>query len=210
MSWKSREVMAGESCVVGLVLCDDNPLRDRLDETIIEAYGNGDYVVTHRRSRFLAEQGDASAQVFLGALFQDGWGTARDYNEAVRWYRSASELGHPVAQLLLANRYQFGEGGLRKDYDKAWELFYKAADQNYATAYYALAAMSYLSSRENYIEAYKWAMLAAARLKQSGHKDFMVSMIESLESDLSSEEIAEAERMISEWKPKKDLSLHVE
>ena len=209
MSSKSGEVMAGESIVVGLVLCDDNPLRDKLDETIIEAYGNGDCVTAHRRSRLLAEQGDASAQVFLGALFQDGWGTARDYDEAVKWYRTASEQGHPVAQLLLANRYRDGQG-VCEDREKSLELYHRAANQNYATAQYALAATFHFTSPEKCIEAYKWAKLAAARLKVPGHKDLMVSMIEWLEEDMASEELAEAKRLISEWKPTKDPSLGIE
>ncbi len=201
----------GTTCVRLLVLGEDNPLRDKLDTSIIEAFENCDCETTYRKARLLAEQGDAGAQVFLGTLFQDGWGIpVSDYDEAVKWYQRASDQGHPVAQLLLANRYRDGHGELCEDLDKMLELYYKSANQNYAEAYYALAANFCFSSEKNHIEAYKWAKLAAAHLKLTGHKELMEWVIESLENLLSSAELAEAERLISEWKPNNDLSLDVE
>lgn len=194
--------MERNSSVLGMVLGDDNPLRDSIDQTIIDALRNDDLVNAHYRARLLAERGDANAQVLLGALLQDGSGTASDYSEAVKWYQSASEQGHPVAQVLLANRYQRGEG-VRKDPDKTWALYQSAADQNYAEAYYGLTSLHYFVSKpRNLIEAYKWAKLAAAHLKGLGHKHLMISMIELFEQEMTSEEIAEAKRLISEWKPK--------
>ena len=190
----------GRSNALDILLSDDNPLRDSIDQTISEALMNGDCVTPHHRARLLAESGDANAQVLLGALFQDGRGTATDYGEAVKWYRDASEQGHPVAQLLLANRYRDGEG-VCKDLEQTRALYHKAARQNYATAYYALAAMCYFgSSSPNRVEAYKWAKLASTHLKTSGHKTLMVQMIEWLKKDMASEEIAEADHLINEWK----------
>jgi TPR repeat protein len=192
--------MEGTSGVLGMLFSDDNPLRDSIDQTISEALMNDDYVSAHRRARLLAESGNANAQVLLGALFQDGCGTDVDYGEAVKWYRNASEQGHPVAQVLLANRYRDGEG-ICKDLEQTRALYLKAAEQNYATAYYALAAMCYFgSSRPNLVETYKWAKLASTRLKTSGHKALMVQLIEGLEKDMASEEIAEAGHLINEWK----------
>jgi TPR repeat protein len=130
--------MEGTSSVLGIVLCNDNPLQHSIDQTISEALMKEDYVTVHRRARLLAESGDANAQVLLGALFQEGWGTAKDLGEAVQWYRNASEQGHPVAQCLLANRYRDGEGGLCKDLEQTRALYLKAAKQNYATAFMLL------------------------------------------------------------------------
>lgn len=191
--------MAGIEGALAMLFSDDNPLRDSIDQIISEALMNDDYVTAHHRARLLAERGDANAQVLLAALFQLGWGTATDYGEAVKWYRNASEQGHPVAQVLLANRYRDGEG-VFKDLEQMRALYHKAAKQNYATAYYALAAMCYFSSPPNLVEAYKWARLASTHLKTPGHKDLMAWMIESLEKDMASEEIIEAERLINDWK----------
>lgn len=197
--------MERNSSVLGMVLGDDNPQRDCIDQTIIEAIENDDLVTAHCRARLLAEHGDANAQVLLGALFQDGCGTASSYSEAVKWYKSASEQGHPVAQVLLANRYQWGEG-VRKDPNKTWELYQIAADQNYAEAFYGLATLHYfVSGPKNLIEAYKWAKLAAAHLKGLGHKHLVISMIGLCEQEMTADEIAEAKRLISEWIPEMEV-----
>lgn len=48
-----------------------------------------------------AEEGDPSAQFFLGAAFENGYGVERDFEKAVGWYRKAAEQGHPGALEIL-------------------------------------------------------------------------------------------------------------
>ncbi len=60
--------------------------------------------------RTLAEQGDAKAQFALGTMYRDGRGVARDYAEALRWWRKAAELGVVDAQYALGNIYSGGSG----------------------------------------------------------------------------------------------------
>jgi len=64
--------------------------------------------------RTLAEQGDAQAQYALGTMYRDGRGVARDYAEALRWWRKAAELGVVDAQFALGNMYA-GGGGIARD-----------------------------------------------------------------------------------------------
>ena len=64
--------------------------------------------------RTLAEQGDAQAQYALGTMYRDGRGVARDYAEALRWWRKAAELGIVDAQFALGNMYA-GGGGIARD-----------------------------------------------------------------------------------------------
>ncbi len=40
-----------------------------------------------------AEQGDAQAQLNLGVCYWNGNGVAKDYAEAVKWFRKAAEQG---------------------------------------------------------------------------------------------------------------------
>ena len=51
------------------------------------------------------EQGDASAQAFLGLMYARGWIVTRDDAEAVRWYRLAAEQGDAGAQYGLGTMY---------------------------------------------------------------------------------------------------------
>jgi TPR repeat protein len=58
----------------------------------------------------LAKQGDAKAQFALGTMYRDGQGVARDYAEALRWWRKAADQGVVDAQYALGNIYGGGTG----------------------------------------------------------------------------------------------------
>lgn len=73
-----------------------------------------------------AEQGDAEAQFNLGFCYDDGRGVAKDYVEAVTWYRKAAESGHTEAQLNLGCCYANGQGVV-KDKVEAYAWFSMAA-----------------------------------------------------------------------------------
>ncbi len=57
------------------------------------AHQRGDYATVVRELRPLAEQGDASAQFFLGSMYYVGTGVPQDYAETAKWYRKAAEQG---------------------------------------------------------------------------------------------------------------------
>ena len=76
------------------------------------------------RSRFFAEeakakQGNARAQLMLGICYYLGKGVAKDFVEAVKWYRKAAEQGDAGAQFLLGDCYVIGEG-VAKDFVEAY------------------------------------------------------------------------------------------
>lgn len=62
----------------------------------------------------LAEQGDAKAQFALGTMYRDGRGVAKDYAEALRWWRKAAESGLVDAQFALGNIYA-GNAGIPRN-----------------------------------------------------------------------------------------------
>jgi TPR repeat protein len=51
--------------------------------------------------RSAADHGDASAQVRIGRMYEDGQGVRRDRREALRWYRMAADQGNPAALARL-------------------------------------------------------------------------------------------------------------
>ena len=82
------------------------------------------------------------------------------------------------------------------DYATAIKEFSVAAEQGHAKAQYNLGTM-YAKGEgvpENYIKAYMWVSLAAA----FGYKDEKKAK-EVLKKRMSSEQIAEAQRLSSEW-----------
>ena len=125
-----------------------------------------------RLYRAAAEDGHLGAQVNLGRLYRDGRGVARDDSEAVRWYRRAADRGQPIAQFNLAQMYGSGDGVSQDD-----------------------------------AAAYMWYSLAADRLAQDRRDaaaDAHARAVEAraaLARGMSTEEVAEAERLAQEWRP---------
>src|SRR5437870_491064 len=83
--------------------------------------------------RAKAEAGDAESQVELGRRYDKGEGVAKDYVEAVKWYRKAAEQNDAKAQYALGVCYANGTG-VAKDYVEAVKWYRKAAEQNNAEA----------------------------------------------------------------------------
>ena len=109
-----------------------------------------------------AEKGDAKAQHYLGGMYFNGMGVAKDDVEAVKWYRKAAEQNHANAQVKLGISYAFGLG-VTKDMKEAAKWYRKAAEQNDATAQ-NLVGLCYdegLGMAQNDAEAVKWYRKAA-------------------------------------------------
>ncbi len=110
---KSRAPFAGLALIValcaGFTLGLTAPGWAGLDEGE-GAYNRGDYATALREWRPLAEQGDASAQSFLGIMYVEGLGVPEDYAKAVGWWRKAAEQGYAKAQYTLGVMYGKGQG----------------------------------------------------------------------------------------------------
>lgn len=81
------------------------------------------------RYRKAAEKGVADAQFVLGAMYANGQGVERDYNEAAAWYRKAADQGYAKAQYNLGRMYISGQG-VPYDYLQAVKWFNRAAEQD--------------------------------------------------------------------------------
>jgi hypothetical protein len=92
------------------------------------AFNHGDYAAALREWRPLAEQGHATAQFWLGYMYNFGRGVAKDDAEAVKWYRKAAEQGEAQAQFNLSVMYEYGRG-VAKDDAEAVRWYRKVAAQ---------------------------------------------------------------------------------
>ena len=118
-----------------------------------------------------AEQGIASAQWVLGALYENGEaGFPKDYAEALRWYRrAASQDSSPdnvVAKTLLGLMYEGGRG-VPQSFIEAARSYRRAAEQGYATAQQLLGT-AYFNGQgvpQDYAEAHRWLLAAAEQGK---------------------------------------------
>lgn len=104
------------------------------------SYEQGDYPAALKWYRKAAEQGHASAQINLGAMYAEGLGAARNLHEALNWFHKAAEQNSASAQFNLGVLYEQGSGDLR-NLEAALLWYGKAAEQGYAPAQLNLGAM---------------------------------------------------------------------
>ena len=76
----------------------------------LDAYRGNDFAAALREWKPLAERGDASAQYYLGVLYENGGSVPQDHKTAVKWYRLAAEQGNANAQFKLSMMYALGRG----------------------------------------------------------------------------------------------------
>ncbi len=172
-------------------------------ETGGAAYDRGDYATALEEWRPLAEQGDAGAQFNLGLLYDMGRGVPQNYAEAAKWYRLAADGGYDKAQFNLALMYNNGTG-VTQDYAEAMKWFRLAAEQGDALAQYNLGVMygNKNGVSQDYVQAHMWLNIAASHLPPGEVRDLAVSNRDLVEKQMTPEQIAEAQRLAREWKPK--------
>jgi uncharacterized protein len=100
--------------ILGCVGCSDS---DQLKQGA-DAYKNGNFSTAMKDLMPLADNGDATAQNYVGFMYDNGEGVSVDYVQAATWYRKAAEQGNEIAQHNLALLY--GKGlGVQQDWVQA-------------------------------------------------------------------------------------------
>jgi hypothetical protein len=74
------------------------------------AYDRADYRTALKVWMAQAEQGDTSAQTYVGEIYEKGLGVPPDYGAAAQWYRRAADAGFPRAAINLGYLYEHGLG----------------------------------------------------------------------------------------------------
>jgi len=168
--------------------------------TGIAAYEQGDYDTAFKEFKTLAEQGNADGQYKLGVMYSNGDGVLHDAKKAEKWIRNAAEHGSAAAQNHLGVMYHHGEGAhVRQDYKEAASWYRKAAEQGNALGQSNLGEMySYgWGVPQHYILAHMWLNLAAAQGNERARKERDI-----VAERMTHEQIAEAQELAREWKPK--------
>ena len=121
----------------------------------------------------------------------------QDYAEAVRLCRPLAEHGDARAQTSLGGMYYNGQR-VKQDYAEAAKWARKAAEQGYAPAQADLGVIYWNGQGvpQDAVLAYMWLNLAAAQEPDAVRERDVAA------SQMTPDEIAEAQRLASEWKPK--------
>jgi uncharacterized protein len=121
----------------------------------------------------------------------------KDYASALQPCLSLAEHGDARAQLSLGGMYYNGQG-VQQDYVEAAKWTRKAAEQGYTPAQADLGVLYWNGQgvQQNAVLAYMWLSLAAA------HEPDAVRERDLAASQMTPDEIAEAQRLARDWKPK--------
>jgi TPR repeat protein len=152
--------------------------------------------------RTSAEGGDASAQNQLGLLYYEGTGVPQNYLQAKQWFEQAAKQGHAGAQTNLGTMYLQGEGAVPND-RMALFWFSQAAEQGNALACAKLGLM-YVQGRgvlQDFIQAHMWYNVSAAHGETRS-----AEARDALAQRMTPAQIAEAQQLAREWKPKMNKS----
>jgi len=143
--------------------------------------------------------GDADAQYRLARMYERGEGVSRDNTEALEWYRKAADQGHAEAQFTLGVMYKRGQG-VPQDNTEALKWYHKAADQGEVRSQGMLGMMYYNGQgvSQDYIQAHMWFNLIASTRK-GDLREIGVVLRDSVTKKMTSEQIAEAQRLAKEW-----------
>ena len=152
--------------------------------------------------RAAADQGFVDAEVKLGDMYFSGYGVAQDLKAAAAWYQKAANQNNAEAQFRLGT-LSIMDYSLQRDSKLATiaaEWFLKAADQGHEGAQYNLGVL-YSEGKgvsQNIIQAHKWFNLAAVNGSAEAIKARNVAS-----AKMTSQQIAEAQKLAREWKPRK-------
>ena len=167
-------------------------------ESYALAIERGDYTTAMRELRPLAEQGLAAAQFNLGLLYANGQGVPKDDAQARQWYEKAAAQGHAEAQVNLGILLAYARGG-PQDYRMAVYWLRLSANQGNDLAQRKLGLMYERGDgvQQDYVRAYMWYSLGTAKGVEAGAR-----LRDAIAKRMDSDQIAEAQRLAREWKPK--------
>ena len=147
------------------------PSQEEIDiwvkNVISGEYNTGRYERAFEYFSEYAKMGNATAQYYLGKMYEDRHFRYGNYAKAIEWYRKSAEQGSAEAQCQLGTMYENGRG-VSQDYAKAAEWFRKSAEQGNATAQYNLGTM-YENGRgvsQDCTKATEWYRKSAERYRK--------------------------------------------
>ncbi len=128
-----------------------------------------------------------------------------DYETSRRLLRPLAEQGDAVAQYRLGEMYATGKG-VRQDYAEAAKLYQLAAGRGDPDAQELLGLLYDVGAGvpRDYVQAHMWLSLAESRYSASEitKREVAAETRDLIASKMTLQQIAEAQKLAREWKPK--------
>ncbi len=144
------------------------------------------------------------AQFWLGNMYRMGQSVPQNYIAAIKWLRKAADQGDADAQFELGQIYRKGKG-VPQDYAESVGWYREAAEQGTGIinrhAQFVLGLMYWGGKgvAQDYVQAHMWLNLAAIHNQRL---TIAQTMRDKVAEQLTPAEIAEAQRLAREWKPR--------
>lgn len=107
----------------------------------VHAMREGNFAEAYCLLRPYADAGDAEAQYNIGWMYLNGYGLAINDSLALEWWQRAADQGHIDAIFSMAMLYSLGEGQVKKDMDRAIDLYLLAAEDGHEDARLIIRSM---------------------------------------------------------------------
>jgi len=142
----------------------------------------------------------------LGNIFKMAMGGGVNPALQLQGWIKGAESGDAEAQCTLGQFYELGKLGLPQDYSQAVKWYRKAAEQGHPRAQLYLGSI--IANQRDFVEAYKWVTLAKQKwvLAKQGNtfdKYAVTQGQKRLLALMTPEEIAEGQRLVNQFVPKK-------
>ncbi len=185
--------------LLGFVLVAADAIADDFEDAVA-AYDKHDYATAIARFTDAAERGSDRAQYALGAMYHEGEGVPRNHETAAYWYTKAAQRGNVQAQYWLCIMYREAMG-VPRDYAESLYWCTRAAENGSADAQFAVGQYYFdglgYGFKRDYLQAYIWY----SRASSQGNEEAQL-MIETLEGEMTSLQVDEAQRLARDWKPR--------
>jgi TPR repeat protein len=131
-------------------------------------------------------------------MYETGHGVPQDDQEALKWYRLSAHQGLDDAQHNLGTLYAIGKG-VPQDYTEAFKWYLLAAGNGNPLACGKLGLLyeNGWGVPQDYVQAHMWFNLAGGFGLEQAFRSR-----DKLAIKMSSNQIAEAQQLAREWKPK--------
>jgi len=120
------------------------------------------------------------------------------YEKAFKEFKAMADKGDARSQYNLAVMCKNGKG-VPQDYAEAFKWYQMAAEQGHVGAQFNVATMYYSGQgvTKDYVRAYMWAGLAGVEGNTGAQE-----LKETVAKQLTPAQLAEAQQMVRDWKPK--------
>ena len=118
--------------------------------------------------------------------------------------RERAAAGDAEAQFTLGKNYEAGRGGLKRDYAEAANWYRKSAEQGNVYAQASLGILYHAGkgvALDN-VQAEMWFTISAENAPVND-RETIVEMRDSVAGHLNAQQMAEAQKLVREWKAKR-------